>query len=395
VQLIIFEMKKLFLNKKTLIITMIFIMLPFLINILEEHNKINKYGNAKELYDYCLPFEGSINPEIAAKSKIKTEQYFSNLNSAEYKKATSDTEMYFYIDYNNAASANQRFIAGNKTEDEKNPYSLEKTKRLVERLRSEGKEDSYEYKKQVKHFQFLTNINEPSYYYVEGWEGLLGFLSSGNFVFLSIIFLLVVSPIFSREYASGFDSIILSTKNGRKAVVSAKLVSAVVYAVSTVMIFNLAQLLSYTLVYGIYGFDKPLNSIYMYNLTFLDISIIRYYILQLLIQIIGAIVAVLAICFISSKNKSPLTAFFISFLILYYPGILGMFKGSVKWIRLIVDISIDSVLRANGMFVRYNTLNVLGFPVLAVYIIIPVIVLAGIVAIVFTYNGFINRDVVE
>ena len=108
VQLIIFEMKKLFLNKKTLIITMIFIMLPFLINILEEHNKINKYGNAKELYDYCLPFEGSINPEIVAKSKIKTEQYFSNLNSAEYKKATSDTEMYFYIDYNNAASANQR-----------------------------------------------------------------------------------------------------------------------------------------------------------------------------------------------------------------------------------------------------------------------------------------------
>lgn len=74
-----------------------------------------------------------------------------------------------------------------------------------------------------------ASVERPlSYGYVGGWSNIISCVAFLVFAILSIC--VTVAPVFSFEYQSGADAVVLSTRYGRSKLVAAKVAAALLYA---------------------------------------------------------------------------------------------------------------------------------------------------------------------
>lgn len=145
--------------------------------------------------------------------------------------------------------------------------------------------------------------------YVDGYLRFFAFSTTNAFIVMFLIGF-ILSPLFSEEYQRGMDSLILTSKNGKRTQVLAKLVTAVSFSIAIAFIFLLIGYLLCMIVYGAEGANAQIQlhiPLITYNFTMLEVvgllfvttifgSFLMTGICVCLSSIMDKSVAVLAIC---------------------------------------------------------------------------------------------------
>ena len=130
-----------------------------------------------------------------------------------------------------------------------------------------------------------SQVEEPFQYgYFGGWEVIISAFELLMFAVLAIC--IVIAPVFSGEYQSGTDAVILSGKYGKTKLTTAKILAALLFGV---LAFTLHILVAFAIpltVFGIDGWNLPLQingTTVPYPLTFLEGALVNLGVIYLVL----------------------------------------------------------------------------------------------------------------
>ena len=97
--------------------------------------------------------------------------------------------------------------------------------------------DNNSYSAKEKIMESVKGIDNPLYYnYSDGWRMLLSEMDDAFGIYILIIICICIAPLFSLEYQTQVDSIILSTKHGRNKLIRSKFNASFIF--TTILYFT-------------------------------------------------------------------------------------------------------------------------------------------------------------
>ncbi|WP_025692537.1 ABC transporter permease [Paenibacillus zanthoxyli] len=345
-----FELKKLFLNRVNLVAIGILFAVTFVINLNSTLDLYKKVGGEARLFEIYRPYEGAINEAAAAEAKVMADRMDEDPSFAD---SVDPAKQNFYYRYNYTAMYFNLYTFGRSSkdthlaEDPEHPRSLRGIQVKMQSLAEKGEQDTYKYRSLVNQQARMAAVGKPGFYYNNDWWGLFSYLNGGgSFSFLAVLVPLALASVFSREYASGMDSVIFSSRHGRKKLGRGKMLAAAIYIVTVVLIYNGLQLVAFIGAGTVRGWDKPLNSIWSFVFTPFALNNLQFYVLQLGMQLFGYLAIGLFTLYLSSRTAHALYAFFGGMLFAFYPSIIGMLTDKKEWLRPLVELSAGRMAKA-------------------------------------------------
>ena len=176
---------------------------------------------------------------------------------------------------------------------------------------SEYKKESQEIEKVLEHQNGFEVIYQQYLYICEnaenrcflqtnGWMGLLGKGTLNFILFLGI--LLLVTPVFCSEYSCQMDTLILTSREGRKSSLYKLLIMIVVVLFLSLSI-SLIEYGFYRFKYGLPDGDYPIQSIRYFADSSKSISLLEGYVYIGLLQMFGGVFLTILLMFISVLAK--------------------------------------------------------------------------------------------
>lgn len=229
------------------------------------------------------------------------------------------------------------------------------------------------------------------YSYADGFRKVFEESISVNFA-LSFVICILIAPVFSIEYQTGSDSILLSTKHGKKKGIIYKLIAGFL---STSIVYWISSALVYGSIFMIFGFDGS-NSSLQASMegwkSFYHITNLQAFCMVLLLGYLGCLFISILAMFLSSKVKSSFSTIIFLVLFIFIPSTVGkqMFKGSL-WDKLL-NLFPHQMLLGWPLITSYTFYDV--GKVLTPYQLLPV--LYGVLAIILlplTYRSFKKHQV--
>ena len=113
-------------------------------------------------------------------------------------------------------------------------------------------------KTQAEYWKALTSQKKPIYYgYCEGWKQV--FFAGNWAVIIMMIVGIGIAPVFSGEYQSKCDSLLLCMKFGKGRLVLSKIIAAWLYATFVYWILTGGYTIAYLCLYGTAGGQLPVE----------------------------------------------------------------------------------------------------------------------------------------
>lgn len=199
--------------------------------------------------------------------------------------------------------------------------------------------------------------------------------------YLLFVIVICVAPVFASEYESGAVALLLTTKRGKTTLITAKILTAVVFAITYLSIGIGSALLILGMVVGFWGSELPVqlwsvSNPYNWNLgEACGISV-------LIMLLIALTITLLTLAW-SSRSKSGFSVLVLDFLLLVAPVFLPMSKNSGLWnhIRALFPAYTMNIREVMETFVSYQfgdvVLSYMSMTVL-VYLVVSVISLFSI-----------------
>ncbi|MBO0524587.1 ABC transporter permease [Clostridium botulinum] len=363
-------------------------------------------GSTDNTYNYTKPFEGTV-------SKEKENKIYKLFRSNEKKDKDSQiTRIYKNMWYSYLAQTRPRFVAIADVLKEANPlfknkelgerqhdfkgYKLNELNKDLKELKKAGKENTYEYKNKNKANNMYKKLSEPKFFYKEAWEYIDGFIIDFNLSIVVIMLLLGVSPVFSEEYKTKVATIILSSKKGRRECVRAKILASIIYSIFVAFICNFISTILITKIYGIEGFNSPMQSLYDFSCSPYNFTISQFLVKLFFTSLIGSILFVLLILIISNITKSSMMTFFISSFIFAFPMILQKVVGmsNVWWKKPLISLSVTQIINAREIYKVFSTINIFGQPLIYPYFILIYSIFLGTI-LVYILHRRLNYEEIK
>lgn len=174
-----------------------------------------------------------------------------------------------------------------------------------------------------------TKVDAPFQYgYYTGWEVIISSFELLMFALLAVC--IVIAPVFSGEYQTGTDAVILSAKYGKTKLTTAKIIASLIFGL---LAFTLHIIVAFGLplaAFGIDGWNLPLQiagTTTPYPLTFLQGTLINLGVVYLVL-----IAMISLTLFLSAKMKSPYIVLTVLVPVLFVPlflspnGTTGMYN---------------------------------------------------------------------
>jgi len=250
------------------------------------------------------------------------------------------------------------------------------------------------YLKNVMRYNMLGGLKPPSGDYFHGWGQLIDFANTFGFVILCALILLTLAPVFAEEYAVKMDSLILSSRHGRKKVVTAKIVASLLVVFIYAVIFLIMNVTVNSMLFSLDGSQVALQELFKYRHSPFNLNVSQYFIIQQATHIFGAAAFSLLILLLSVFSRSSLIPFFTGGVIYGGPfvltGILGIEHELIQTIR---DFSYGQFIMVEDMFSNFHVINLLGMPVLYLHVMYILFLLISVATIFIIYFSFARRQV--
>lgn len=165
-----------------------------------------------------------------------------------------------------------------------------------------------------------SKVETPLLYgYFEGWEVVISCFELLIFPILAIC--IVLCPVFSGEYQTGTDAVVLSSKYGKTKLITAKITASLLFGL---LAFTLHIIVAFAIplaAYGADGWNLPLQingTTVPYPLTFLEGALINLAVIYLVLAAMMGLTL-----FLSARMKSPYFVLTVIIPVLFIPMFLS------------------------------------------------------------------------
>lgn len=218
----------------------------------------------------------------------------------------------------------------------------------------------------------------------------IDFVNTWGFVFSGVLILIGLSSIFTREYASGVESFILTSKLGRKTIVTAKIISSFIYTFCVVGTWVLFDVIKQWILMGSSGWGSPIQVLYKYYLSPYPFTMIQYFFIQIGTHLIGALGFTLFILLISALCRRTLTSFLISAIIFALPIVwISVLNKPSNWL---IDISYTNIMKVQDLYMKFHAIDVAGRLVLEPFVVLGVSLLVSVLILIGLYRYIRGKE---
>ena len=395
-----FELRKLLLNKKTLLLLVCLFVLYSVVGLTSTMFLIGGNDSYRAYEELAANWEGPFDRKKAAEAeKIYQEVSARYGTDAQMilRSVKDQPEIILAVNYYAYAERVEEYWNGIPPESAEEPYGIALLQGKIAELESHGKQDSSDYRELSASLGRLEELGEPEFANALLWENLFNNWGEHMMQFLLFVPLtFVIAPVFAVERSRGMDNLILSARNGRRKIVTAKLLSVLAASTAVVALYLAATFLFGFLPHGsFHGWDTAIQSIPTYARSMFQFKIWQLAAVGAAWLIFTGAVYSMVICLISSLMKSQMGTAGVSLAILFVNvGLAAMGDTVTQRLGALVDFGLANVTLMKEVFGVYQ-----GFHVFGIYVIYPVMavfVLAAIAAVAAfgAYLGQKSRAVV-
>ena len=394
------ELNKTLTNKKSLIVLAILLIVYVVMGFSTTYYS---FGGTDNYNTYTALVEENTGELDETQGQISKDAYTEAKNKYgegeaidHYKMA--DPVLKFNSDYNDFRTAVNNYYDGEEAglQDIDNLIGLAPVQEKLDELKAAGQENSYEYARYEKQLATEKELGAPTFENVSFWDSLFSNWSGMN-VLLLLLFPIAyfIAPIFTQEVRTGMDNIVLCSQNGRKEIVTAKILTGVITAVVMSVLFVAGTFIGTFAATGtIAGTEFSMRCLASFRTAQYAFTIGQFAVISVAWIVFIAVVFSMIALFISSKVSNQAGAFGVSFIILLVGMATEIFgTGLKKLLWPIVDFSFNSLGKLSSIFGETTTYNVFGQPVSYAVVAIVVAVLAFIVFTALLYRGQKVRSV--
>lgn len=381
-----FELRKLLFNKRTAILLICLLVLYSIIGFATSIFLIGSNDSYRAYEELAAAYEGPLDTEKAAEAKRVYDEISARYGTDTQVIARSikdQPETILAVKYHEFTGTVDDYWNGTPSESAEEPYGIALLQSKLAELESQGKQDTFEYKELSNSLQTLIELGEPEFANILLWENLL--INWGEHMMQFLLFIplaFVIAPVFAVERSTGMDNLILSSRNGRRKIVTAKLLSVLVASTVVVGLYVIA-----TFVFGflphasLHGWNAAIQSIPTYARSMFGFDAWQFAIVAAAWLVFTGAVYSLIIGFISSRMKSQMGTVGVSLAILFINvGLAAMGDAIIQRIQPIIDFGLANVTLIKEVFGGYKVFNVFGmsvsYPAAAIFVLGAIAILA-------------------
>jgi ABC-type transport system involved in multi-copper enzyme maturation permease subunit len=361
-----FELRKLFLNRKNIIIFLALLVIYGAIGFGSTYFLVGDGQNYRTYAELAKPLTGPLNPQKAKEALAAYEalkERYGNNEEAIYYGTSSDPSAKFDVDYARFVEHTDEYYHGSPMDSLGDPYGIHVLQKKIDTLEQAGEANSFEYRKTQQQLHIEKNLGEPEFANTVLWDNL--FKNWGDFVMLFLLFVplaFIIAPVFSVEASTGMDKLILSSRHGRKKIVRAKIAAVVVTTICVITAYLAATFAFGFLSVGTFeGGNAAIRSIPGYVRAPFGFSNWQFSLVSALWLLVSGVVYALIVAFISSRTGNLLAAFGISLIVLFLNVGLSALGTSISlMIRPLIDFGMASISLTGEVFTAYKVYNVFG-----------------------------------
>jgi ABC-type transport system involved in multi-copper enzyme maturation permease subunit len=361
-----FELRKLFLNRKNIIIFFVLFAIYGAIGFGTTYFLVGDGQNYKAYAKFAEPFIGPLNPHKAAEARAAYEalkERYGDNEEVIYYGTSSDPAAKFDVDYAHFVEHIGEYYNGSPMDNLGEPYGITVLQKKLFSLEQAGETNSFEYRKTQNQLRIEQNLGEPQFANTVLWDNL--FKNWGDFIMLFLLFVplaFIIAPVFSVEASTGMDNLILSSRQGRQKIVTAKITAVVVTAACIIIAYLAATCIFGFLSVGTFeGGEAAIRSIPDYVRSPFGFTNRQFALVSALWLIVSGIVYALIVAFISSRTGNLLAVFGISLIVLFLNVGLSALGTTISYmIQPIVDFGMANITLVGEVFSAYKVYNILG-----------------------------------
>ena len=394
-----FELRKLLFNKRTMILLLCLLVLYSIVGFATSLFLIGSNDSYRAYEELSVAYEGPLDAKKAAEADSVYDEISARYGTDSQIIARSikdQPETILAVKYHEFAGRVDDYWNGTPPDSAEEPYGIALLQSKLVALESQGKQSTFEHKELSDALQTLTELGEPEFANILLWENL--FINWGEHMMQFLLFIplaFIIAPVFAVERSSGMDNLILSSRNGRRKIVTAKLLSILVASTIVVSLYVVA-----TFVFGflphasLHGWDAAIQSIPTYARSMFGFEAWQFALVAAAWLLFTGAVYSLIIGFISSRMKSQMGTVGVGLAVLFINvGLAAMGDAIIQRIQPIIDFGLANVTLIKEVFGGYKVFNVFGmsvsYPVMAIFVLGVIATLA-----VFgMYRGQKNRTV--
>ncbi len=258
--------------------------------------------------------------------------------------------------------------------------------------------DSYAVRLQEKYIDVYSTVAERvelGFEYPHGWN--VYFSDTGRMICSIAVVFVCSSFLFTHEYASGFSSILRTTRRGRFQTSCAKQFCLFCISASTVLLFSLSSFLVIGLRIGYSSPHNAIQSIHIFRYCPLVLTIGQYFFYSIVFQILVIYTFSLFLSAVSVITNRYTYIYlcgigFIGFHVVLYLFNYVSYDSPLKWLNFISSVLVSP------LFYQYRACNLFGYPIscqaalIAVYTI-SLLVLSLLISLVYCLKRESRRKV--
>ena len=394
-----FELRKLLLNKKNLILLLCLLALYSVVGLTSTMFLIGGNDSYRAYEELATAWEGPFDSEKAAEAEKIYQEVSARYGTDARMIARSvkdQPEIILAVNYHAYTERVEEYWNGTPPESVEEPYGIALLQEKITELESQGKQDTVACRELSASLQRLEELGEPEFANTLLWENLFNNWGEHMMQFLLFVPLaFVIAPVFAVERSSGMDSLILSSRNGRRKIVTAKLLSVLVASIVVVVLYLAATFIFGFLPHGSFqGWDAAIQSIPTYARSMFRWKVWQFAAVGAVWLIFTGAVYSLIICFISSRMKSQMSTVGVSLAVLFVNvGLAAMGDTVTQRLGVLVDFGLANVTLAKDVFSGYKVFHVFGMNVSYPVMAIPVLAAIAAVAAFGIYRGQKSRSI--
>ncbi len=394
-----FELRKLLLNKKTVSLLVGLFILYSLMGFVTSMFLIGNSESYRVYEELAAGYEGPLDVGKAAWAKKVYEEISARYGTDSRMIARSikdQPEIMLALKYNEFTERVNDYWNGTPSESAEEPYGIALLESKLSELEMHGKQNTFAYTKLSNSVKRLTALGEPEFANILLWENL--FVNWGEHMMQFLLFIpltFMIAPVFAVERSTGMDHLILSSRSGRRKIVTAKLLSILAASVTVTLIYVAATFIFGFLPHAsLHGWHAAIQSIPTYARSMFGFQTWQFAIIGAVWLVFTGAVYSLIIGFISSRMKSQMGTVGVSLAILFINvGLAAMGDAVTQRFQPLIDFGLANVTLIKEVFGGFKMFRVFGmcvsYPVMAVFVLGLSAVLAGF----GIYHGQKNRTV--
>ncbi|OAS19315.1 ABC transporter permease [Paenibacillus oryzisoli] len=259
-------------------------------------------------------------------------------------------------------------------------------------LQEADAEAAYEQRRTGLELRMLEGIEINELSYNRAPSEMIDFVRVFGFLISGALILIGLASIFSNEYATGMDQFQLSSKYGRKRVVTAKIIASLIYVIfviGTWVVFNALHWI------GGGGWKSPIQQLLRYRDSPYDYDILSLIGVQIGIHTLGAFGLAMFVLLISALCRNTFRSFLISGFVFVLPiAFEEVFTVNLGSLGVLIEFSYTNVMVVYDLLATFQTINLFGMPVLYPIAAVAVIIVLSALCVQLLYWTIRRKEVV-